>query len=63
MQEAEIVRGATIIPGAEATHGIEPSEVALDHPAVSAEPFRRLDAAPRNAMAYAPGAAAPPARG
>jgi hypothetical protein len=57
MEEAEIVRGATIIPGAEATHGVEPGEVALDHPAVSAKPFRRLDAAPRNAMAYAPCAA------
>jgi len=49
MEEAEIVRSAPIVPCAEAAHGVEPREVSLDDPAVAAEAFRRVDAAPRDA--------------
>ena len=46
MQEAEVVTRAPIVPGAQAAHGVEPREVALDDPAVAAETVLRLDATP-----------------
>ena len=36
--------GATIVAGAEAAHGVEPGKVALDNPAMPAEPFAGVDA-------------------
>lgn len=41
--------GPAIVPRPQAPHRIHPSEVALDDPAVLAEPVVRFDAAPRNA--------------
>ena len=53
MEEPEIVGGASIVPCAEASHRVEPREVPLHHPPVAAEPLRRVDTAPRNAIANA----------
>src|SRR3990172_10040677 len=43
-EESEVVTGATIVAGAEAANGFEPGKVALDNPAMPAEPFAGVDA-------------------
>jgi hypothetical protein len=40
------VTRAAVLAGAETAHGVEPSDVALDHPAVAAEALFRLDSPP-----------------
>lgn len=46
MQEAKVVARAAVVSGAQPTHGIEPREVAFDHPAMATEALLRLDTAP-----------------
>jgi hypothetical protein len=50
MEEAEIVFGPAIVARPQAAHGIEPREVAFDHPSVPAEALLRFNAASRDAI-------------
>src|SRR4051812_20594774 len=46
--------GATLVADGEAAEAVEPSERALDHPAVPAEPLAALDAPSRDSRLDAP---------
>ena len=61
MQKSQVLTRATIVAGAEATHGVQPRKVAFDYPAMTAEPFLRLDPAARNARRDATRATSTPA--